>query len=71
MALKIARVAGCRIIITSSSDENLDKIRILSGVAPVDVLNYAKTSDWHLEATRLNAGLRYDFLSRMAGRLPF
>ena len=42
MALKLSRAAGCRVIITSSSDTKLETVRRLSGIGPISTINYAE-----------------------------
>jgi zinc-binding alcohol dehydrogenase/oxidoreductase len=56
VALMIARAAGARVIITSSSDEKLDRGRVLGAAAGV---NYA-TSDWVAGVKELTGGRGVD-----------
>jgi threonine dehydrogenase-like Zn-dependent dehydrogenase len=67
MALKLARAAGCKIIITSSSDAKLETVRQLSGIAPISTINYAKTLDWDIAAAKLNGGLGVDIVIENGG----
>ncbi len=51
LALQIARAAGAYVIVTSSSDEKLDRARKLGAAAAI---NYTKTPTWGAEAARLS-----------------
>lgn len=64
-ALMIAKAAGARTIITSSSDEKLALAREKYGV---DVgINYKKTPDWDQEALRISGGRGVDFVIENGG----
>jgi hypothetical protein len=45
MALKLARTAGCKVIITSLSDSKLESVRNISGIGPISTINYARHED--------------------------
>src|SRR4030095_10222216 len=49
-ALQLARLAGARVIVTSSSDE---KLRKAAGLGAVDLINYRSTPDWDQKAVEL------------------
>jgi NADPH:quinone reductase-like Zn-dependent oxidoreductase len=52
-ALQFARLAGARVIITSSSDEKLARARILGAAG---CINYRTTPDWDREVLKLTEG---------------
>lgn len=52
-ALQFARLMGCRVIATSSSDEKLERLRSLGAE---HVINYREQADWGKEVTRLTGG---------------
>jgi NADPH:quinone reductase-like Zn-dependent oxidoreductase len=67
MALKLARSVGCNIIVTSSSDEKLQKIKNMTGYGSVSTINYVTTPDWDIEAIKLNGGRGVDILVENGG----
>jgi len=67
MALKISRTAGCKIILTSSSDEKLKEVKHMRGIAPILTINYLKVPDWEIEAIRLNNGAGVDIVLENGG----
>lgn len=67
MALKIARIAGCKVILTSSSDEKLEKVKSIPGIAPISTINYAKIPNWEIEGMRLNDGSGVDIVLENGG----
>jgi NADPH:quinone reductase-like Zn-dependent oxidoreductase len=64
LALQIAKAAGARVIITSSSDEKLERARALGAD---DVINYRKTPEWDQEVKRLTGGLGVDHIVEVGG----
>jgi NADPH:quinone reductase-like Zn-dependent oxidoreductase len=54
LALLFAKHAGARAIVTSGSDEKLERARALGADA---VVNYKRTPDWHKEVRALCDGL--------------
>jgi NADPH:quinone reductase-like Zn-dependent oxidoreductase len=68
-ALQFARLAGARVIATSSSDAKLAQARDLG--AP-DGINYQKTPDWEEPVRQLTAGVGVDHVVEVggAGTLP-
>lgn len=54
LALQIAKAAGARVIVTSSSDEKLERARALGAD---DLINYRTTPEWGAEAARLTGGV--------------
>jgi NADPH:quinone reductase-like Zn-dependent oxidoreductase len=68
MALKLARIAGCKVIITSSSDVKLDAVTKLSGTGPqVAVINYKTNPDWDKQAVHMNGGVGLDIIVENGG----
>jgi len=60
-ALQLAKAAGARVIITSSSDEKLARARSLGAD---DTVNYRTTPDWDNEVLRLTGGVAAGHLCR-------
>jgi NADPH:quinone reductase-like Zn-dependent oxidoreductase len=63
-ALQFAKIAGARVIITSSSDDKLKRVKEM-GVS--DVINYKKTPDWEKAALELTNGGGVDHLVELGG----
>ena len=63
-ALQLAKAAGARVIITSSSDEKLDRARALGAD---HLINYRSRPDWEAEVRRLTDGLGADLAVDVAG----
>lgn len=53
LALQIAKAAGARVIVTSSSDAKLERVKALGADATI---NYRETPEWGAEAARLAGG---------------
>ena len=68
-ALQFARMAGARVIATSSSDEKLERVRALGAS---DGINYKTTPDWDRRARELTGGRGVDHVVEVggAGTLP-
>jgi NADPH:quinone reductase-like Zn-dependent oxidoreductase len=68
-ALQFARLAGARVIATSSSDPKLARARELGAA---DGINYKSTPDWDKRVRELTAGQGVDFIVEVggAGTLP-
>jgi NADPH:quinone reductase-like Zn-dependent oxidoreductase len=68
-AIQFARMAGARVIATSSCDEKLARVRELGAS---DVINYKTTPDWDKRARELTAGKGVDRVVEVggAGTLP-
>jgi NADPH:quinone reductase-like Zn-dependent oxidoreductase len=64
-ALQLAKAAGMRTIITSSSDEKLDHARSLGAAA---MINYKTTPEWQDEVLRLTAGRGVDLVLEVGGQ---
>ena len=63
-ALQFARVAGARVIITSSSDDKLEHARKLGAD---DTINYRTHTDWEQEVLKLTDGLGVDNIIEVGG----
>lgn len=62
--LQLAKLAGARVIITSSSDEKLARARELGAD---ETINYKTTPDWEIETKRLTNGLGVDHVVEVGG----
>ncbi len=63
-ALQFAKAAGFRVIITSSSDEKLERVRQLGAD---ETINYKQTPDWEEAARRLTNGVGVDHIIEVGG----
>lgn len=63
-ALQFAHMAGARVIITSSSDEKLERARRLGAD---EAINYQRTPDWDQEVLRLTGGKGVDHVVEVGG----
>ncbi|KAM0494474.1 hypothetical protein ACHAP8_008617 [Fusarium lateritium] len=63
--LVLAKAAGAKTIITSSSDEKLDYVKKNFGVD--HVINYKKNPDWAAEAKKLTGGVGVDYILENGG----
>jgi NADPH:quinone reductase-like Zn-dependent oxidoreductase len=63
-ALQLAKKAGARVIITSSSDDKLDRARALGAD---DVINYRRTPAWQDAVIKLTDGVGADLAVDVAG----
>lgn len=66
-ALKLARAAGLNVIITSSSDEKLQKISSQFPGPPISTMNYRTTPNWDEEVLRLTNGEGVDLVVEVGG----
>jgi NADPH:quinone reductase-like Zn-dependent oxidoreductase len=64
LTLQLAKAAGLRVIITSSSDEKLERARALGADATI---NYRATPEWQDEALRLTDGRGVDLTLDIGG----
>jgi NADPH:quinone reductase-like Zn-dependent oxidoreductase len=63
-ALQLAVAAGARVIVTSSSDAKLERLRALGASATI---NYVRTPDWHKEVLKLTSGEGADCVVETVG----
>jgi NADPH:quinone reductase-like Zn-dependent oxidoreductase len=63
-ALQFARLAGARVIATSSHDEKLARLKELGAS---DVINYKTTADWDAKARELTGGVGVDHVVEVGG----
>ena len=63
-ALQFAHMAGARVIVTSSSDEKLERARHLGAG---ETINYQRTPDWDQEVLRLTGGKGVDHVVEVGG----
>jgi NADPH:quinone reductase-like Zn-dependent oxidoreductase len=63
-ALQFARIAGARVIVTSSSDEKLERARAMGAAATI---NYVRTPEWDNEVLRLTGGRGVDCVVEVGG----
>jgi NADPH:quinone reductase-like Zn-dependent oxidoreductase len=65
--LKLARAAGLRVILTSSSDEKLAKMTKLFGEPEIETVNYNRTPEWPEEVLKLTKGVGVDLVVENGG----
>jgi NADPH:quinone reductase-like Zn-dependent oxidoreductase len=63
-ALQLAKAAGCRVILTSSSDAKLEKARALGAD---ETINYTRVPEWSTEVRRLTGGQGVDLVLEVGG----
>ncbi len=63
-ALQFAKAAGLRAIVTSSSDEKLERVRSMGAA---ETVNYKKTPDWEETARKLTDGVGVDNVIEVGG----
>ncbi|KAH8425161.1 zinc-dependent alcohol dehydrogenase family protein [Aspergillus melleus] len=66
-ALKLARAAGLRVILTSSSDKKLQQMKEKYSNPPILTINYSQTPDWDQEALKLTGGIGVDIVVENGG----
>ena len=64
LALQLARATGARVVVTSSSDDKLERAFALGAT---DGINYARTPDWDKEVIRLTGGRGVDCVVEIGG----
>jgi NADPH:quinone reductase-like Zn-dependent oxidoreductase len=62
--LQIARLAGARVIVTSSSDAKLERAR---GLGAWETINYAAQPEWERKVKELTAGVGADHVLEVGG----
>jgi len=63
-ALLFARAAGARVIVTSSSDEKLDRV---THIGASEAINYQRTPEWEKEVARMTGGRGVDCVIEVGG----
>ncbi|MFL6463973.1 MAG: NAD(P)-dependent alcohol dehydrogenase [Bryobacteraceae bacterium] len=63
-ALQFAKTAGLRTIVTSSSDEKLERARLLGAN---ETINYKRIPDWEREVRKLTGGAGIDHIVEVGG----
>lgn len=53
-AAQFAQLAGCNVIVTSSSDEKIERCKKELGV--IGGVNYRKVKEWNEEVVKINGG---------------
>ncbi|KAJ5088307.1 hypothetical protein N7456_011923 [Penicillium angulare] len=66
-AMKLARAAGLRIILTSSSDAKLEQMKEKYSNPPILTVNYSQTPDWDEEVLKLTGGVGVDIVVENGG----
>lgn len=66
-ALKLARAAGLRVVLTSSSDKKLQQMKEKFSSSPILRVNYATNPDWHHEVLELTGGVGADIVVENGG----
>lgn len=66
-ALKLARAAGLRVILSSSSDRKLQQMREKFSIPPILTVNYATNPNWHKEVLKLTDGVGVDIVVENGG----
>src|SRR5690606_21503127 len=64
MGLQMAKAAGLRVIITSSSDDKLERARALGAD---ETINYRTVPEWHEEVQRRTDGKGVDLVLEVGG----
>jgi NADPH:quinone reductase-like Zn-dependent oxidoreductase len=67
-ALQFARLAGARVIATSSRDDKLERVRQLGAS---DTINYKTTPDWDVKARALTGDIGVDHVVEVGGAGTF
>ncbi|HLY80082.1 MAG TPA: NAD(P)-dependent alcohol dehydrogenase [Caulobacteraceae bacterium] len=67
-ALQFAKLAGARVIVTSSSDEKLERAKAMGADATI---NYRETPDWATAARQLTGGRGVDHVVEVGGAGTF
>ena len=72
-ALQFAAAAGARVIVTSSSDDKLERVRnfpaigVIGAQSLLGTVNYLRTPDWHKEVMKLTGGRGVDCVVEVGG----
>lgn len=66
-ALKLARLAGLKVILTSSSDEKLKNMKERFPSPPLLTVNYSTSPEWHEQVLKLTEGVGVDLVVEVGG----
>ncbi|KAL8996977.1 MAG: hypothetical protein Q9169_003628 [Polycauliona sp. 2 TL-2023] len=66
-ALKLAKTAGLKVVLSSSSDQKLKTICERFPEPPILTVNYARNPDWHEEVLKHTNGVGVDFVLENGG----
>lgn len=66
-ALKLARAAGLKVFLSSSSDKKLQDISQRYANPPIVTINYSKTPTWHKEVLKLTGDVGVDLVIEVGG----
>lgn len=66
-ALKLARAAGIKVIMTSSSNDKLQDMKHRFPDPPLMTVNYATIPEWHEEVLKLTDGAGVDLVIEVGG----
>ncbi|PGH13656.1 hypothetical protein AJ79_03504 [Helicocarpus griseus UAMH5409] len=66
-ALKLARAAGLQVVLSSSSEDKLEKMRQQFSSPPLLTVNYASNPNWHEEVLKLTDGAGVDLVIEVGG----
>ncbi|KAL3466889.1 hypothetical protein BJX64DRAFT_301329 [Aspergillus heterothallicus] len=66
-ALKLARAAGLKVILSSSSDDKLAQVASKFPSPPILTVNYKTSPEWHEEVLRLTNGEGVDLVVEVGG----
>lgn len=66
-AMKLARAAGLRVVLSSSSDKKLQQMREKFSNPPILTVNYATSPDWHDEVLKLTNEVGVDIVVENGG----
>jgi NADPH:quinone reductase-like Zn-dependent oxidoreductase len=66
-AAQFAAIAGARVIVTSASDEKLERVASLLGPAFAGSVNYQRVPAWHREVLKITGGHGVDCVVEVGG----
>ena len=67
LALKLAKVAGLKVILSSSSDQKLKAISEQFPQQPILTVNYSKNLNWHEDVLKHTDGIGVDIVLENGG----
>jgi NADPH:quinone reductase-like Zn-dependent oxidoreductase len=66
-AIKLARAMGVKVILSSSSDSKLEKMRQQFSDPPISTVNYTTNPNWHEQVLELSGGVGVDLVIEIGG----